>query len=60
MTLTIKNYFCFRDEHILQKSGRDAVQYLTFQRYLIVYLGMVTVFCIAVVLPVNFQGDLGN
>ena len=49
-----------RDEHILVKSGKDAVQYLTFQRYLICYMALVTLFSIAIILPINFQGDLGN
>lgn len=57
----IPAFFRLKDDHILQKSGRDAVQYLSFQRYLLVYMATVTVFSIAVVLPVNFQGDLeGN
>ena len=51
---------CCRDEHILQKCGRDAVQYLTFQRYLLVYMAVITVLSIGVVLPCNFQGNLGR
>ena len=50
----------FRDAHILQKCGPDAVQYLKFQRYLMVYMAIVTVLSIAVILPCNFQGDLGK
>ena len=50
----------FRDEHIQRKCGKDAVQYLLFQRYLILYTAIICVLCIGVVLPVNFQGDLGE
>ncbi|XP_074652654.1 mechanosensitive cation channel TMEM63B-like isoform X2 [Tubulanus polymorphus] len=54
-------FFRIKDEHIQRKSGKDAVQYLSFQRYLILYTAIVCVFSIAVVLPVNFMGDLeGN
>lgn len=47
-----------KDADILRKSGRDAVQYLSFQRYLMVYLGVICAISTAVVLPVNFQGTL--
>ena len=45
---------------ILKRSGKDAVQYLKFQRYLLVYVTVITVLSIAVILPCNFQGDLGT
>ena len=48
-----------RDERILQRSGRDAIQYLTFQRYLLVYMVVVVVICIGIILPVNFMGEQG-
>ena len=53
-------FFPIRDEQIVLKSGRDAVQYLMFQRYLLVYMACITVLSIVVILPVNFQGDLGQ
>ena len=46
-----------RDDMILKRSGRDAIQYLKFQRYLMVYMAIITVFSIGVILPCNFQGD---
>ncbi|CAD5112595.1 DgyrCDS1808 [Dimorphilus gyrociliatus] len=51
-------FFKITDEHILQKSGRDAIQYLKFQRYLIIFTTIITAFCIGVVLPINFKGTL--
>lgn len=48
----------YRDEQILAKSGKDAVQYLSFQRHMVVYLMIVCVISIAIVLPINFQGTL--
>ncbi|KAL8588770.1 hypothetical protein ACOMHN_035266 [Nucella lapillus] len=50
-----------KDSDILRKCGRDAVQYLSFQRYLLVYSSIITVISIVVILPINFQGNLlGN
>ncbi|XP_064621129.1 calcium permeable stress-gated cation channel 1-like [Lineus longissimus] len=57
----IPAFFRIKDEHIQRKSGKDAVQYLSFQRYLILFTAIICLFSICVVLPVNFQGDLeGN
>ncbi|XP_013411385.1 CSC1-like protein 2 isoform X2 [Lingula anatina] len=50
-------FFKIKDSHILHKCGPDAVQYLSFQRYLLVYLALICVLSVAVILPVNFQGD---
>ncbi|MPC13600.1 CSC1-like protein 2 [Portunus trituberculatus] len=47
-----------RDEQILAKSGRDAVQYLSFQRHIVIYLMIVCIISISIVLPINFQGTL--
>ncbi|CAH1793257.1 unnamed protein product [Owenia fusiformis] len=53
--------FKIKDEHYLRKSGRDAVQYLIFQRHLLVYTGIICILSIGVILPINFQGTLeGN
>lgn len=51
-------YFTLRDTDIFHKCGRDAVQYLSFQRHLLVYVTVITVISVGVVLPVNFQGNL--
>lgn len=57
----IVTYVKLKDLDILHKCGRDAVQYLSFQRYLLVYLSIITILSIGVILPVNFQGHLlGN
>ncbi|GAB6020649.1 hypothetical protein CHUAL_003319 [Chamberlinius hualienensis] len=50
--------FKVRDELILKRSGPDAIQYLSFQRYVIVYLMLITVVSLVVVLPINYQGTL--
>ncbi|KAG8234191.1 hypothetical protein J437_LFUL007351 [Ladona fulva] len=50
--------FRIRDEHILQKCGPDAVQYLSFQKHTIVFMIVVMVISLCVVLPINFQGSL--
>ena len=51
-------FFTLKDEHYLRKCGIDAVQYLKFQRHLIAFMAIMTVVCICVILPINFQGDL--
>ncbi|XP_041352864.1 calcium permeable stress-gated cation channel 1-like isoform X2 [Gigantopelta aegis] len=50
-----------KDVDILHKCGRDAIQYLSFQRYLLVYLLVICILSVSVILPVNFQGNIiGN
>ncbi|XP_064368334.1 calcium permeable stress-gated cation channel 1 isoform X2 [Dromaius novaehollandiae] len=50
-----------KDEEIQSKCGIDATTYLSFQRHLLVLLMLVCVLSVAVILPVNFSGDLlGN
>ncbi|KAL8602470.1 hypothetical protein ACOMHN_063337 [Nucella lapillus] len=57
----IITFIKLKDIDILHKCGRDAMQYLSFQRYLLVYITIITVISIAVILPINFQGNLlGN
>ncbi|XP_071165946.1 calcium permeable stress-gated cation channel 1-like [Mytilus edulis] len=60
-------FFKVKDSDIAYKHGRDAIQYLTFQRYLISYTAIITVLSVVVILPINFQGvnigsgkDLGH
>ena len=48
--------FRMRDDHIASRCGLDAVQYLQFEQYLIVYMAVVTVLSLAVILPVNLSG----
>ncbi|XP_069771969.1 calcium permeable stress-gated cation channel 1 isoform X2 [Narcine bancroftii] len=47
-----------RDDEIRYKCGVDAIIYLSFQRHILVLLSVVCVFSIAIILPVNFSGDL--
>jgi len=48
----------FRDEKILRKCGNDAVQYLSFQRHIMVLMAIITAVSLGIVLPINFAGDL--
>ncbi|KAJ4436072.1 hypothetical protein ANN_18699 [Periplaneta americana] len=50
--------FRIKDENILMKCGPDAVQYLSFQRHIIVYMLIMMVISLTIVLPINFQGEL--
>lgn len=57
----IPAFFRVKDKDILKKSGQDAIQYLTFQRYLIIYTTIVMVLVVAIIVPVNFSGNnIGN
>lgn len=49
--------FC-RDEEIRSKCGIDAVTYLSFQRHIILLMTVVCLLSLAVILPVNFSGNL--
>lgn len=51
--------FVFSDWDVYQTCSPDAYYYLLFHTYLIGYLVFVTVFSLAVILPVNFQGTQG-
>ncbi|XP_065225724.1 calcium permeable stress-gated cation channel 1 [Planococcus citri] len=50
--------FRIKDEHILSKCGLDAVQYLSFQRNVILLVGIMTSISLGIVLPINFAGTL--
>uniref|UniRef100_A0A8D0GWU8 Transmembrane protein 63C n=1 Tax=Sphenodon punctatus TaxID=8508 RepID=A0A8D0GWU8_SPHPU len=47
-----------KDEEIKNKCGIDATTYLSFQRHILVLLMLICVLSVAVILPVNFSGDL--
>uniref|UniRef100_A0A7N6BDS3 Transmembrane protein 63C n=1 Tax=Anabas testudineus TaxID=64144 RepID=A0A7N6BDS3_ANATE len=51
------SFFC-RDEEIRSKCGIDAVTYLSFQRHIISLMTVVCLLSLAVILPVNFSGNL--
>lgn len=48
----------FRDEEIQSKCGIDATTYLSFQRHILVMQTIICVLSVAVILPVNFSGNL--
>ncbi len=50
--------FKYRDDQIRSKCGDDAVQYLSFQRHVIVLMSIITVVSLSVALPINMQGNL--
>jgi len=51
----------FSDDQLCQKCGVDAVHYQKFQRYLLVYLSVCSLFCLTVILPINVsQGSFGE
>ncbi|GFT95309.1 CSC1-like protein 2 [Nephila pilipes] len=54
----LRAIFVLKDDQILKRNGPDALQYLSFQRYIIVFLAVICIICLTVVLPVNLQGDL--
>lgn len=47
-----------RDEEIRSKCGIDAVTYLSFQRHIILLMTVVCLLSLAIILPVNFSGNL--
>ena len=51
-----KTWFTMPDPDIAAYCGDDALQYLRFQRYIIVYLVIIVIASICVILPINFQG----
>ncbi|KAK3802083.1 hypothetical protein RRG08_049973 [Elysia crispata] len=54
----IKAYWQLRDVDILRKCGKDAIQYLSFQRYLMIYIAIITILSVGIILPINFMGNL--
>lgn len=46
------------ENDIQKQKGIDAVQYLTFQRYIIYFLLLLTAICLIIILPINLQGNL--
>jgi hypothetical protein len=39
---------------ICRKCGSDALQYIKFQRHLTIFILIITVVCMAIILPINF------
>jgi len=50
-----------REKKLIGLMGPDAVQYLRFQKYILIFIFLITIVSLAVILPLNFQGtQLGN
>lgn len=58
VTENVPSFCLCRDEEIRSKCGIDAVTYLSFQRHIILLMTVVTLLSLAVILPVNFSGNL--
>uniref|UniRef100_A0AAV2JHL3 Transmembrane protein 63C n=1 Tax=Knipowitschia caucasica TaxID=637954 RepID=A0AAV2JHL3_KNICA len=54
----LASLYHMKDEEIRSKCGLDAVTYLSFQRHIILLLGVVCLLSLAVILPVNLSGKL--
>ena len=52
----VKTWFAMPDPDIAACCGDDALQYLRFQRYIVVYLVIIVIASICIILPINFQG----
>ncbi|CAF1116912.1 unnamed protein product [Rotaria sp. Silwood1] len=57
--LWIRDLFKISDWDVYQNCSPDAYYYLLFHTYLIGYLLFVTIFSLAIIMPVNFQGTQG-
>ena len=53
-------YLRITDEHIRVKCGIDALQYIVFQKHLLVYTVIIFCLSIGIVLPVNYSGKNGK
>ncbi|XP_032403581.1 osmosensitive cation channel TMEM63C isoform X2 [Xiphophorus hellerii] len=57
----LSSLYHMKDEEIRSKCGIDAVTYLSFQRHIMLLMTVVSLLSLAVILPVNFSGNLqGN
>lgn len=54
----LSSIYHMRDEEIQSKCGIDATIYLSFQRHILVLMIIVCVLSVAIILPVNFSGNL--
>nr|XP_046269751.1 calcium permeable stress-gated cation channel 1 [Scatophagus argus] len=54
----VSSLYHMKDEEIRSKCGIDAVTYLSFQRHIILLMTVVCLLSLAVILPVNFSGNL--
>ncbi|XP_029350281.1 osmosensitive cation channel TMEM63C isoform X3 [Echeneis naucrates] len=54
----LSSLYHMKDEEIRSKCGIDAITYLSFQRHIILLMSVVCLLSLAVILPVNFSGNL--
>ncbi|KAL3874298.1 hypothetical protein ACJMK2_037336 [Sinanodonta woodiana] len=46
-----------KDADILKKCGKDAIHYLSFQRYLLLYTLIICILSCSIIIPINFTGE---
>uniref|UniRef100_A0A8C9W186 Transmembrane protein 63C n=1 Tax=Scleropages formosus TaxID=113540 RepID=A0A8C9W186_SCLFO len=57
----LTSLYHMKDEEIRSKCGLDATTYLSFQRHIILLMVVLCLLSVAVILPINFSGNLlGN
>ncbi|OQV13918.1 Calcium permeable stress-gated cation channel 1 [Hypsibius exemplaris] len=52
----IRNTFMSNDRYLLERSGPAALEYLRFQRHVIIFTTVLSVISIAIILPINYKG----
>uniref|UniRef100_A0A665WXY9 Transmembrane protein 63C n=1 Tax=Echeneis naucrates TaxID=173247 RepID=A0A665WXY9_ECHNA len=58
VSFEFESFSLVQDEEIRSKCGIDAITYLSFQRHIILLMSVVCLLSLAVILPVNFSGNL--
>ncbi|KAJ8341599.1 hypothetical protein SKAU_G00338900 [Synaphobranchus kaupii] len=54
----LTSLYHMKDEEIRSKCGMDATTYLSFQRHIILLMMVVCLLSVAIILPINFSGNL--
>ncbi|KAJ8290482.1 hypothetical protein GJAV_G00013410 [Gymnothorax javanicus] len=54
----LTSLYHMKDEEIRSKCGIDATTYLSFQRHIILLMMVVCLLSVAIILPINFSGNL--
>ncbi|KAL0969097.1 hypothetical protein UPYG_G00222590 [Umbra pygmaea] len=54
----LTSLYHMKDEEIRSKCGVDAITYLSFQRHIILLMTVIGLLSLAIILPVNFSGNL--
>ena len=55
--LWICTFFRLTDAKIVQRCGRDTYIYFLFQRYLIVYVSLISLLSLIIIVPINLNGN---